>query len=98
MTRSTMSREEVYVQCSMCNKKFTKLNYDFHLNDCRQKQKEKQMKMNNGINNRNSLSINTSIGIQKPLFTSIMTTQNRRPLMPMVTYGGRPNFNLKFGK
>ena len=56
------------------------------------------MKMNNGINNRNSLSINTSIGIQKPLFTSIMTTQNRRPLMPMVTYGGRPNFNLKFGK
>ena len=41
MPRSTTSREEVFVQCSMCNKKFTRLNYDFHLPDCKQKQKEK---------------------------------------------------------
>ena len=93
MPRSTTSREEVFVQCSMCNKKFTRLNYDFHLPDCKQKQKEKQLK-----SSTNGLSLKASIGMQKPLFTSIMTPQNRVPIMPAVTYGCRPNFNLKFGK
>ena len=65
------------------------MNYESHLNDCKQKNKEKKnitfvSKPNIDIINNNSSSPST-----------------RQPTLPAVTYGGyskKPNFNLKFGK
>ena len=34
---------KVFIQCDLCNKKFTKINYESHLNDCKKKYKEKKM-------------------------------------------------------
>lgn len=78
-----------FLQCELCNKKFTKINFESHLNDCKQKHKEKKnitfvSKPNIDIINNNSSSPST-----------------RQPTLPAVTYGGyskKPNFNLKFGK
>lgn len=85
--RATASREEVYIHCDLCNKNFTKISYDNHINDCRQKQKDKKLQIKPGFMPR------------QPLITSgIFTPQNRQPMMPPVMYGGRPNFNMKFGK
>ena len=80
-------RDGIYYQCLLCNKKFTKINYESHLNDCKQKNKQKKnttfiSKPNNIINNPSSPS-------------------TRQPTLPAVTYGGysnKPNFNVKFGK
>jgi len=82
-------RDGIYYQCNLCGKKFTKINYESHLNDCKQKHKEKKnitfvSKPNVGMMNNPSSSPST-----------------RQPTMPAVTYGGyskKPNFNLKFGK
>ena len=77
----------IYYQCLLCNKKFKKMSYESHLNDCKQKNKQKKnitfiSRPNNIINNPSSPS-------------------TRQPTLPAVTYGGfsnKPNFNLKFGK
>ncbi len=83
------TRDGIYYQCDLCNKKFTKMNYESHLNDCKQKHKEKKnitfvSKPNIGIMNHPS------------------SPSTRQPTLPAVTYGGhsskKPNFNLKFGK
>ena len=83
------TRDGIYYQCDLCNKKFTKMNYESHLNDCKQKHKEKKnitfvSKPNIGIMNNPS------------------SPSARQPTLPAVTYGGysskKPNFNLKFGK
>jgi len=83
------TRDGIYYQCDLCGKKFTKMNYENHLNDCKQKHKEKKnitfvSKPNIGMMNNNPSSPST-----------------RQPTLPAVTYGGyskKPNFNLKFGK
>ena len=77
----------IYYQCLLCNKKFTKIKYESHLNDCKQKNKQKKnttfiSKPNNIVNNPSSPS-------------------TRQPTLPAVTYGGyssKPTFNVKFGK
>ena len=77
-----------YFQCELCNKKFTKINYESHLHDCKQKHKEKK---NVTFMNKPNMGL-----INNP---SSPTT--RQPSLPAVTYGGyskKPNFNLKFGK
>jgi len=85
------TRDGIYYQCDLCGKKFTKMNYESHLNDCKQKHKEKKnitfiSKPNIGIINNNNNPSSPS---------------TRQPTLPAVTYGGyskKPNFNLKFGK
>ena len=78
-----------YFQCELCNKKFTKINYESHLFECKQKYKDKK---NNTFNNKPNFGV-LGGGMGSPV--------NRRPLMPAVQYGGfsnKPNFNMKFGK
>ena len=81
-------KDGVYYQCLLCNKKFTKMNYESHLNDCKQKHKEK----------KNTTFMNKpNIG----LLNNPSSPSTRQPTLPAVTYGGyskKPNFNLKFGK
>ena len=82
-----------FLQCELCNKKFTKINYESHLNECKQKYKDKKngtfrnvggSLMNNNIKNNTSNNNNQ---------------MSRKPMMPAVTYGrNKPNFSLKFGK
>ena len=86
-----------FLQCELCNKKFTKMNYESHLNDCKQKYKDKKNgtfrnvggslmnnNMKNNIKNNNNMNNNQ---------------MSRKPMMPAVTYGrNKPNFSLKFGK
>ena len=82
------TRDGIYYQCDLCNKKFTKINYESHLFECKQKHKEKK---NITFNNR------TNIG----LINNPKSPSTRQPTMPAVNYGGyskKPNFNLKFGK
>ena len=85
------TRDGIYYQCNLCNKKFTKMNYESHLHDCKQKHKEKK---NLTFNNRPNISLmNNNNNPSSP------TT--RQPTLPAVTYGGyskKPNLNLKFGK
>ena len=85
------TRDGIYYQCNLCNKKFTKMNYEIHLHDCKQKHKEKK---NLTFNNRPNISLmNNNNNPSSP------TT--RQPTLPAVTYGGyskKPNLNLKFGK
>ena len=38
-------RDGIYYQCLLCNKKFTKMNYESHLNDCKQNIKIKKMEL-----------------------------------------------------
>ena len=83
-------RDGIYYQCILCNKKFTKINYENHLQECKKKHKEKK---NKTFNNRPNINIMNNIN------PSPQTT--RQPTMPAVSYGGfskKPNFNLKFGK
>ena len=85
------TRDGIYYQCNLCNKKFTKMNYESHLHDCKQKHKEKK---NLTFNNRPNIRLmNNNNNPSSP------TT--RQPTLPAVTYGGyskKPNLNLKFGK
>ena len=85
------TRDGIYYQCNLCNKKFTKMNYESHLHDCKQKHKKKK---NLTFNNRPNISLmNNNNNPSSP------TT--RQPTLPAVTYGGyskKPNLNLKFGK
>ena len=82
------TRDGIYYQCNLCGKKFTKINYESHLNDCKQKHKEK--KNITFVSKPNVEMMNPS-----------SSPSTRQPTMPAVTYGGyskKPNFNLKFGK
>ena len=86
-----------FLQCELCNKKFTKINFESHLNDCKQKYKDKKngtfirgnlggSVMNNNMKNNLNNNVNGS-----PV--------SRKPIMPAVTYGrNKPNFSVKFGK
>ena len=90
-------RDGIYYQCLLCNKKFTKMNYESHLNDCKQKYKDKKNgtfrnvggslmnnNMKNNIKNNNNMNNNQ---------------MSRKPMMPAVTYGrNKPNLSLKFEK
>ena len=82
------TRDGIYYQCNLCSKKFTKMNYESHLYDCKQKYKEKK---NTTFNNKPNIGLMNNPG----------SVSTRQPTMPAVTYGGyskKPNFNLKFGK
>ena len=80
-----------FLQCELCNKKFTKINFENHLNDCKLKYNNKKNGTffnrgnigntgNNNINNNNN-------------------QMSRKPMLPAVTYGrSKPNFSVKFGK
>ena len=88
-TRALYSRDSKgFLQCELCNKKFTKINFESHLNDCKLKHKDKK----NGTFNRGNIGI--------PINNNINNNQvSRKPIMPAVTYGrNKPNFSLKFGK
>ena len=81
-------RDGIYYQCNLCSKKFTKINYESHLHDCKLKHKEKK---NTTFNNKPNLGLMNNPG----------SPSTRQPTMPAVTYGGyskKPNFNMKFGK
>ena len=82
------TRDGIYYQCNLCCKKFTKMNYESHLHDCKLKHKEKK---NNTFLNKPNIG----------LMNNPSSPSARQPTMPAVTYGGyskKPNFNLKFGK
>jgi hypothetical protein len=75
--------QQQYVSCNLCNKKFTRINYDSHLSDCEKKYREKQ---GNKVVNA------------KPTF-SMGPINSRQPTMPAVQYGAfanRPNLKFKF--
>ena len=79
-----------FLQCELCNKKFTKMNFESHLNDCKQKYKDKKngtfRNMGRSLinNNKNNININNN-------------QVSRKPIMPAITYGrNKPNFSLKF--
>ena len=81
--QSYVRGEQQYVSCNLCNKKFTRINYDSHLPECERKYKDKQG--NKGFNT-------------KPTF-SMGSMNNRQPTMPAVQYGAfsnRPNMKFKF--
>ena len=85
------TRDGIYYQCNLCNKKFTKMNYESHLHDCKQKHKEKK---NLTFNNRPNISLMNNNN-------NPSSSTTRQPTLPAVTYGGyskKPNLNLKFGK
>jgi len=79
-----------FIQCELCNKKFTQIKYESHLNDCKLKYKDK----------KNGTFLRSNIG------GSVMNNNNmnnnqvaRKPIMPAVAYGSnKPKFSLKFGK
>ena len=78
-----------YYQCDLCGKKFTKMNFESHLPECKQKHKEKK-----NITFVNRGNVNKMPG-------GVPTPAGRQPTMPAVTQGGfnnKPNLNLKFGK
>ena len=82
------TRDGIYYQCNLCSKKFTKINYESHLHECKQKHKEKK---NITFMNKPNIGLINNSG----------SPSNRKPTLPAVTYGGsskKPNFNLKFGK
>ena len=102
---------KVFIQCDLCNKKFTKINYESHLNDCKKKYKEKKNgtdninnnNINNNINNYNRgspMNINFNKNNIINGFNSNNNNQNtRKPMMPAVTYGSnKPKFTVKFKK
>ena len=79
-----------FIQCELCNKKFTQIKYESHLNDCKQKYKDKKngtflrSNMGGSVMNNNNMNNNQ---------------MNRKPIMPAVTYGSnKPKFSVKFGK
>lgn len=74
-----------YIQCDYCNKKFTKINYESHLPECKQKYKGKK---------------NTTF-VSKPNLGMLASSSptKRQPTMPAVTYGGhsnKPGFSIRF--
>lgn len=76
-----------FIQCDLCNKKFTKINYESHLPECKQKYKGKK---------------NTTF-VSKPNLAMInggnSSPAKRQPTMPAVTYGGhsnKPGFSIRF--
>ena len=86
--KEEFTRDGIYYQCNLCNKKFTKINYESHLHDCKQKHKEKK---NITFMNKPNMG----------LMNNPSSPTTRKPSLPAVTYGGyskKPNFNLKFGK
>ena len=86
-----------FLQCELCNKKFTKINYESHLNDCKQKHKDKK----NGTFNRGNLGGSVmNNNIKNNMNNNINgSTVSRKPMLPAVTYGrNKPNFSLNFGK
>ena len=95
---------KVFIQCDLCNKKFTKINYESHLNDCQKKYKEKK----NGIDKTNNYNLNYNrgnpININNNFNKNINSFNNnnqmeRKPIMPAVSYGSnKPKFTLKFKK
>ena len=77
-----------FLQCELCNKKFTKINFESHLMECKQKYKDKK----NGTFNRSNFGGMMNNNINNNPGT-------RKPIMPAVTYGSnKPNFSLKFKK
>ena len=88
-TRALYSRDSKgFLQCELCNKKFTKINFESHLDDCKLKYKDKK----NGTFNRG----NTGVPINNNINNNKTT---RKPLLSAVTYGrNKPNFSVKFGK
>lgn len=77
-----------FILCELCNKKFTQIKYESHLNDCKQKYKDKK----NGTFNRGNIT--GGPGINNNNNPSV-----RKPTMPAVTYGSnKPKFTVKFGK
>ena len=95
---------KVFIQCDLCNKKFTKINYESHLNDCKKKYKERKNGMEkNNINNFNRnmpLNINSNNNFNRNMNNNFNNNQNeRKPIMPAVTYGSnKPKFTVKFKK
>ena len=82
-----------FLQCELCNRKFTKINYESHLNDCKQKYKDKK---NGTFRNVGGSLMNNNI---KNNVSNNNNQMSRKPMMPAVTYGrNKPNFSLKFGK
>ena len=95
---------KVFIQCDLCNKKFTKINYESHLNDCKKKYKEKKNGMDkNNINNYNknnpiNVNINNNFNRNINGFNN-KNQMERKPIMPAVTYGSnKPKFTVKFKK
>ena len=77
-----------FILCELCNKKFTQIKYESHLNDCKQKYKDKK----NGTFHRGNIT--GGPGINNNNNPSV-----RKPTMPAVTYGSnKPKFTVKFGK
>ena len=35
--KEEFTRDGIYYQCNLCSKKFTKINYESHLHECKQK-------------------------------------------------------------
>ena len=79
-----------FIQCELCNKKFTQIKYESHLNDCKIKYKDKKngtfLRSNMGSSGMNNINMNNN-------------QASRKPIMPAVTYGSnKPKFTVKFGK
>jgi len=105
---------KIFIECNLCNKKFTKINYESHLNDCKKKYKEKKngldknninMNNNNNLNNfnrNNQINLNNNFNMNVNIngFNNNNNNQmSRKPMMPAVTYGSnKPKFTVKFKK
>ena len=92
-SRQLYSRDSKgFFQCELCNKKFTKINFESHLNDCKLKHKDKK----NGTFLRGNMGGSLNNNINNNINNNPVS---RKPIMPAVTYGrNKPNFSLKFGK
>ena len=102
---------KIFIECELCNKKFTKINYESHLNDCKKKYKEKKNgldKNNINIINSNNYNRNNPIIINNNFNKNVNINgfnnnnnnqMSRKPMMPAVTYGSnKPKFTVKFKK
>ena len=98
---------KVFIQCDLCNKNFTKINYESHLNDCKKKYKEKKngVDKNNNLNYNRGNPVNFNININNNFNRNINGFNNknnqmeRKPIIPAVTYGSnKPKFTVKFKK
>ena len=70
-----------YISCNLCNKKFTRINYDSHLPECERKYKDKQV-------NKNSKPT-FSMG-------PINTRQPTMHAVQYGSFANRPNMKFKF--
>ena len=99
---------KVFIQCDLCNKKFTKINYESHLNDCKKKYKEKKNGIDKSSTNYNpnfnrgnpiNININNNFSNNINSFNNNNNQLARKPIMPAVTYGSnKPKFSVKFKK